>query len=304
MPASQPEESTKGSGQPATASDVRTDRMKLNLSGKTIVWGSRTLIMGIVNVTPDSFSGDGEMNCDAAVQRGLGHLKNGADIIDIGGESTRPGYRPIDANTEIQRVEPVLKQFRVHSDAIISIDTYKPAVLRAAVKAGASMLNSVWGIEQDLMETALLLEIPIVIMHNQQAPRYDGNVVDQVLRYLELNASRAVSAGMKIEQVILDPGIGFGKLPEHNIALLKSLNRLVALGFPTLIGTSRKSTIGKITGRPVNDRVFGTAATVALAVAAGIDVVRVHDVREIRDVIQVSDAIVRDWRPPDWEAAQ
>ncbi len=257
--------------------------------------------MGIVNVTPDSFSGDGEMNRDLAVAKSLEHLKNGADIIDIGGESTRPGHEPVDATTEMQRALPVVQALRRQTNALISIDTFKPEVLREAVQSGADILNSVWGIEGNLLETAIKLNVPIVIMHNKLQAKYDSDVVDEVLRYLDKSAARAVTQGMKVEQVILDPGIGFGKTAEHNIQLLNSLNRLVALGFPTLVGTSRKSTIGKITGRGVEQRAFGTAATVALSIAAGIDIVRVHDVAEMVDVVKVSDAIVRGWRPDDWE---
>ena len=283
-----------------TTRRVRTDRGHLRAGRQTIAWGVRTLLMGIVNVTPDSFSGDGETNQDAAVQKALCHLRDGADIIDIGGESTRPGYQPVDADLEMQRVLPVVAQLRLQGDAIISIDSTKAQVIKAAVQAGANILNSVCGIDGNLLDIALELGVPIIIMHNKAEAIYKENVVDEVLQYLDRSASTAVAAGMLVEQVILDPGIGFGKLPEHNIALLRNLERLVTLGFPTMLGSSRKSTIGKITGRPIDKRAFGTAATVALAVQAGVDIVRVHDVAEMRDVVRVSDAIVRGWRPEEW----
>jgi len=186
------------------------------------------------------------------------------------------------------------------NDAIISADTFKPAVFRAAHAAGADMLNSVWGLSDELLAAAVECTVPVVVMHNKPVPMYERDVVDEVLAFLEEAAERAVAAGIAPEHVILDPGIGFGKLPDHNVAVLKSLPRLVALGFPTLLGTSRKSTIGKLTGREAHERAYGTAATVALGIAAGIDIVRVHDVAEIRDVVSVTDAIERDWRPDSW----
>src|SRR5665213_2880277 len=166
--------------------------------------------------------------------------------------------------------------------------------------AGGDILNSIWGARDDVIEACVDTGAPLVVMHNKPVPVYERDVVDEVLAYLDDAASRCVRAGIPPEHVILDPGIGFGKLPEHNLVVLGALGRLVALGFPTLIGTSRKSTIGKLTGRGVEAREFGTAATVALAIAAGIDLVRVHDVPEQRDAVRVTDAIVRGWRPAGW----
>jgi len=162
------------------------------------------------------------------------------------------------------------------------------------------MLNSVWGLPDELLEVALEHGMPLVVMHNTSEARYDGGVMDDVLAFLEEAAARAVRAGIPAEHVILDPGIGFGKTADHNLTVLQQLPRLVDLGFPTLIGTSRKSTIGKITGRDAEDRIYGTAATTALAIAAGIDIVRVHDVSQTRDVVSVADAVVRNWRPAGW----
>jgi len=267
-------------------------------------WGSRTLLMGIVNVTPDSFSGDGVESPADAVRLCISHLDDGADIIDLGGESTRPGHQPVSAEIELQRVIPVVSAVRQqHPDAIISIDTTKAEVLRKAAAAGADMLNSIWGLISDLIAVVAELQLPVVIMHNQDKAHYDGNgVVDHVLRYLETHAERAMRAGLSRDKIVLDPGIGFGKTAEHNLEILRQLHRIVALGFPTLLGVSRKSFIGKLTDKPADDRTFGTAAAVAIAIASGIDIVRVHDVKQMREVIITSDAIVRGWRPTTWES--
>jgi dihydropteroate synthase len=257
--------------------------------------------MGIVNVTPDSFSGDGTSDPDLAAAAARARLDAGADLVDFGAESTRPGHRPIDEATELGRLLPALQRFRAEdATAVVSIDTFKPEVFRRAHAAGGDILNSVWGLDDALLAVAAELGTPVIAMHNKTEAVYAGNVVDEVLAYLDAAGQRAVRRGIPPESVVLDPGIGFGKTAEHNIEILASLDRLVALGFPTLLGTSRKSTIGKLTGKPVGERVFGTAATLALAAAAGIDIVRVHDVAPARDVLAVADAIARGWRPSDW----
>jgi dihydropteroate synthase len=257
--------------------------------------------MGIVNATPDSFSGDGRPDPEDAIARALELDALGADIIDLGAESTRPGHAPIDALEERRRLLPVVCGVRARlPHAVLSIDTFKSDVFAAAHRAGGDMLNSIWGLDDRLLATALACDVPVVVMHNKPVPIYERAVVDEVLDYLDRQALRAVRAGLARERVILDPGIGFGKLAEHNLAVLGALERVVALGFPTLLGTSRKSTIGKLTGRAVNARGYGTAATIALAIAAGIDVVRVHDVAEMRDVALVADAVVRGTRPEGW----
>jgi dihydropteroate synthase len=257
--------------------------------------------MAIVNVTPDSFSGDGLESVSDAAAHATEQWRAGADILDVGGESTRPGHRRLDENVEIARVVPVIRSFRAaFSAAPISIDSYKPAVVRAAHGAGADLVNSVWGAPDALLDVVAELEMPIVAMHNQNGTQYDGPVVDTVLTYLEDCALRAVARGLAPDRVILDPGIGFGKTAEQNIAVLEALPRLVGLGFPTLIGTSRKSTLGKLIGREPNDRVYATVATTAFAIAAGVDIVRVHDVRAARDATAVTDALVRGWRPDGW----
>lgn len=271
------------------------------MRGRELQWGARTYVMGIVNVTPDSFSGDGIEEPDLASAFALTQLERGSDILDVGAESTRPGHRAVSAKTEIARLVPVIAAIRSRSpSAILSVDTQKNDVLRAAADAGADVLNCVWGLPPDLLETALERQMPVVVMHNKSRAEYDADVMDEVLSFLEEAAARAVRAGLPAEHVILDPGIGFGKTANDNLRILQQLPRLVELGFPTLLGTSRKSTIGKLTGRDPEDRVYGTAATTALAIVAGIDVVRVHDVSQTRDVASVADAIVRDWRPPGW----
>jgi dihydropteroate synthase len=257
--------------------------------------------MAIVNVTPDSFSGDGLEDPDAATARAAAQWEAGADLLDVGGESTRPGYRPVADRVEIARAVPVIEALRERfADAPISVDTYKPAVVRAAHAVGADIVNSVWGAPDALLEVAAELEMPIVAMHNQTGTAYERGVVDAVLRYLDECGHRAVARGIARERIVLDPGIGFGKTADQNLAVLRALDRLVALGFPTMLGASRKSTIGKLTGREPADRVYGTVATTALAVRSGIDIVRVHDVAAARDAVAVADAVVRDWRPAGW----
>lgn len=257
--------------------------------------------MGIVNVTPDSFSGDGLERAEEATSHAVAQWEAGSDLLDVGGESTRPAHTPIGEAVEIARVVPVIEALRAKVPlAPISIDTYKPAVVRAARDAGADVVNCVWGAPDVLLDVAAELDMPIVAMHNQVGTRYDEPVVDTVVAYLYDCALRAVSRGIAAERVILDPGIGFGKTAEQNLAVLGELRRLVALGFPTMIGTSRKSTLGKLTGREPRERVYGTVATTALAIQAGIDIVRVHDVSAAKDAAAIADALVRGWRPAGW----
>ena len=273
----------------------------IRLRDHALRWGTRTYVMGIVNVTPDSFSGDGLLDPDEAATRALAQRAAGADILDIGAQSSRPGSTPIEPAIEATRLLPALAAVRRRDARTpISVDTSVAAIYRQAHAAGADILNVVGGVDDELLAVCVETVSPLVIMHTAPHARYDGDVVDIVLRVLARTAERAVHAGLPPSHVLLDPGIGFGKTPEHNLALLSRLDRLVALGFPTLIGTSRKSTIGVLTGRAVAEREFGTAATVALAVAAGIDVVRVHDVAAQGDVVRVADAITRGWRPPGW----
>ena len=276
-------------------------RGSLRIRESLLQWGAQTYVMGIVNVTPDSFSGDGLENALAASAHAIAQRHAGADILDVGGESTRPGHQPVDEAVEIGRIVPVICGVRAKLPNVpISIDSYKPNVVRAACEAGADVINSVWGLPDDVLEIAAEYRMPVVAMHNQRGTDYDGAASDAVVRFLEDCAKRAVARGIPPEAIVLDPGIGFGKTADQNVEVLQRLDRIVALGFPTMIGTSRKSTIGKLTGREPVDRIYGTAASTALAIAAGIDMVRVHDVAAARDACAVADAIVRDWRPAEW----
>lgn len=282
-------------------SNRASDRGALIVRGARLTWGVRTYVMAIVNVTPDSFSGDGTIDSAAAIERGLQQHAAGADVLDIGGESTRPGHQPVDARTELARVLPVVDGLRRQLPHVpISIDTYKPEVARATHDAGADIVNSVWGASDALLDVAAELQMPVVAMHNQSGSAYPGDVVACVLAFLRDCSQRARERGVACERLLLDPGIGFGKTVEQNLAILHRLDELTALGHPTLLGASRKSTIGKITGRLPGERVFGSIAAATLAVRAGVDVVRVHDVMATRDAVAVADAVTRGWRPDGW----
>jgi len=273
----------------------------LRVRNHELVFGKQTFIMGVINVTPDSFSQDGLLDTKQAGSLALEKIKQGAQIIDIGGQSTRPGYEAIDEEKEIDRVIPVIKALREVSGVIISVDTFSAKVAEQAIMAGADIINSVWGLTDELLALIKGKPVPIVIMHNKLEANYPKGVVPEVVNCLAEYTEQALAAGLSNEQIILDPGIGFGKTADHNLEIISQFAQIVALGFPTLIGTSRKSTIGKLTDQPVDNRVFGTAATVAFAIANGVDIVRVHDVQEIADVVKVSDALVRNWRPSNWD---
>ena len=265
----------------------------MTIRGREFRWGSRTFVMGIVNVTPDSFSGDGLAgDVDAAVRKARSFAVSGADIIDVGGESTRPGHEPVSEEAEAARVIPAIAAIRAALDLPISIDTFKPAVARAALEAGADMINCVWGAVQGIVDAAARADVPLVVMHNRASTDYEGDCIDEVVESLGRSAAEAGNAGVR--RIIVDPGIGFGKTGDQNVELLGRLGEFVEnLPHPLLVGTSRKSFIGKITGLPVEERAFGTAATVALAIAAGADMVRVHDVERLMSTIDVADAICR-----------
>ncbi len=266
----------------------------------TLEWGSRTYVMGIVNVTPDSFSGDGlAHDADAALEQALRFQAEGADIIDVGGESTRPGHTPVNADEEIRRVVPVIRLLASRLHVPISVDTYKHDVAHAALAAGASMINDVWGLKRDpaLAELASREGVPIVLMHNQAGTAYTDLLPDVIVS-LRTSMDTALGAGVPPESIILDPGLGFGKTAEYNLELLRRLSELTTLGRPLLVGSSRKSTIGLVLDLPVEERLEGTAATVAIAIANGADVVRVHDVKVMTRVARMSDAVVRGWTAP------
>jgi dihydropteroate synthase len=290
----------------ASSGIPRRPPQALEIGGHLFEWGSRTYVMGIINVTPDSFSGDGLLatNKDpvaAAVAQARQMAAEGADILDIGGQSTRPGHVEISVNEEIARVIPVMKAIRdAIPDMPLSIDTTSAEVAVAAHEVGARLFNNVWGTaaEPDLLRFAAELSLPVVLMHNRTEARY-RNVVAEVISDLARALDTALDAGIAWERLIVDPGIGFGKTPAHNLAVLHDLAALKVLARPVMLGASRKSTIGKVLDLPADQRVEGTLATTALAVAANIDMVRVHDVQPNVRVARMADAIVRGgWHDP------
>jgi dihydropteroate synthase len=281
-------------------------------------WGSRTYVMGILNVTPDSFSGDGILarsgakdEVEAAVEQARHFLADGADILDVGGESTRPGSAPVNAEDEMGRVIPVIAAIaKEFPNAVISIDTYKADVAEAAFRAGAHILNDVWALRADpkLASVAAAFQAPVILMHNRSNPAsvevrtqlgnaYIGPTYDDLLqdvkRDLLLSVELALKAGIEASHVILDPGVGFGKTREQNLELINRLDEIRSLGYPVLLGPSRKSFIGFTLDLPADQRVEGTAATVAIGIARGADIIRVHDVKEMARVAKMTDAIVR-----------
>jgi dihydropteroate synthase len=269
-------------------------------------WGERTYVMGILNVTPDSFSGDGLLPADAdatgsrgwidvAVGRARAMASEGADLLDIGGESTRPGHAAVDAEEETRRVVPVVRAIREALPSMpLTIDTTKPSVAEAALAAGAGAINDVWGVSGDvtLAKVAADQGVPIILMHNRAEPRY-VNLMPEVVGELQRAIDRALAAGVAWEDVLVDPGFGFGKTPDQNLALLGELGSLRLLGRPIVLGTSRKSTLGKVLDLPPEERVEATIATTALGIAAGVDIVRVHDVRANVRAARMADAVVR-----------
>ena len=276
-------------------------------------WGSRTYVMGVINMSPESFSGDGLRDIEKAVEQGLRFVEEGADILDVGGESTRPlisanvesgvsggsrgkASQAVAVDEELRRVIPVIQRLSAEVDVPVSVDTYKSEVAKHALEAGATIINDVWGLKADagLAEVAKSYNVPIVLMHNQQGTHYKELLSDVKLS-LQRSVKTAIDAGVARHNIWVDPGFGFGKTPEQNIEVLRRLNEIKALGFPVLVGTSRKSTIGAVLGLPVEERLEGTAATVALAIANGADLIRVHDVKAMSRVARMADAVVRGW---------
>ena len=274
---------------------------------RTFAWGARTYVMGIINVTPDSFSGDGVLAGATAeheaVERAVASARqmvaDGADILDVGGESTRPGHAPVGADEELGRVVPVIAALRAAlPDTPVSVDTTKVSVAEAALAAGANLINDVWGVGADetLMRLAATNQVPLVIMHNREEPKY-RRLLPEIVDDLRAALDRAVRLRVAWDNLVVDPGFGFGKTADHNLELLRELDQLRALGRPILIGTSRKSTLGRVLDLPPDERLEATLATTALAIARGADMVRVHDVRANVRAARITDAIIRaNWR--------
>ena len=303
----------------------------LTIQRHTLVWGRRTYIMGILNITPDSFSGDGFLSADSDVSGPEAELAGGVigvdamatiltqahrfvqagvDILDVGGESTRPGSQPVDAEQEMDRVLPVIRALSAEFDVLISVDTYRAQVADAALQIGASIVNDVWSLRADpqLATVAARRRAPVILMHNRSSwvhaevkdrlgGRYVGmqyeNLLEDVCRELLESVALAHAAGIPDEHILLDPGIGFGKTVEQNLELIDRLAEIRALGYPVLLGASRKSFIGYTLDLPPDQRLEGTAAAVAIGIDRGADIVRVHDVKELVRVARMVDAIVR-----------
>lgn len=291
----------------------------LGVSTKSIFdWSTRTYVMGILNITPDSFSGDGLLPSSpgtgggiaAALEQARNFVAAGVDILDVGGESTRPGSHPVGVEEELGRVIPVIRALAAETKALISVDTCKARVAEAALEAGAQIVNDVWGLRADPKMGAVVARygVPVVLMHNRSKPanvevrerlggRYVGieynNLIEDVKRELMESVALAHGAGIVDENIILDPGIGFGKTVSQNLELLDRLDEIRALGYPLVLGPSRKSFIGYILGLPPTQRVEGTAAAIAISIDRGADIVRVHDVEKMARVAKMTDAIVR-----------
>lgn len=265
--------------------------------------GEKTLVMGVVNVTPDSFSDGGRfLNAEAAVEHGLSLVRQGADVLDIGGESSRPGACVVAAQEELERVLPVIEGIRKASDVPLSVDTCKSQVAEAAVRAGAEIINDISSLRFDpgMAELASLSQAGVVLMHMRGNPQTmqqlppSKDILKEVESDFVLAVRRAAESGIARDRIILDPGIGFGKTPQDNLRILHRLNRFQCLGFPLLVGTSRKSFIGHVLEKPVDERIPGTIASTVAAVMNGAHVVRVHDVFEVQQAVRLTDAILNE----------
>lgn len=267
----------------------------LTLNGIPLDYTKETFVMGILNVTPDSFSDGGKYyNVEAAVAQAKKMVAEGAKIIDVGGESTRPGYERISDEEEIARIVPVIKALLAEVPAIISVDTYKASVARAAVEAGAHIINDIWGAksEPEIAQVAAELNVPIILMHNRVNKDYGTDFWATAKLDLEESISIAHKAGVPDTHIILDPGIGFAKTTAQNITMMQHLDELVAMGYPVLLATSRKSMIGNVLKLPVEERVEGTGATVVYGIEKGCHMIRVHDVKEMARATYMTDILV------------
>lgn len=276
----------------------------------SFAWGTKTYVMGIINATPDSFSGDGKLDIDAAVAQGIRMERDGADILDVGGESTRPGATPVGVQDEIDRILPLIERLSREVKIPISVDTYKADVAQAAIRAGASMINDVWAGAMDPIMCAIAqkMGVPIILMHNRSKPqdaaheeklggRYVGVAYDDLIgdikRELQERIDAALAAGVRRENIIVDPGIGFGKTVEQNLEIVRRLDELASLGYPILVGPSRKSFVGYTLDLPPGERLEGTLAAIALCIQKKADIVRVHDVLAAKRAAVFADAVIR-----------
>ncbi|HZX21013.1 MAG TPA: dihydropteroate synthase [Clostridia bacterium] len=261
-----------------------------------INFGQRTYIMGIVNITPDSFSDGGDFfSTEVAVAHAKKMIEQGADIIDIGGESSRPGHTRISTREELERVIPVIERIAEETDAIISLDTIRSEVAEEGLKRGVHIINDIWGLQEDsrMAEVVARYDAPIIIMHNKQDTHYKDDIIEEMKRFFKKSVQIALDAGISGDKIVLDPGIGFGKTAEQNIVVIRRLDEFKELGYPILLGTSRKSTLGKILGVPPKERLEGTLATTAIGIMQGADIIRVHDIEENLKAVKVTDVIVR-----------
>ncbi|MED3690017.1 dihydropteroate synthase [Peribacillus butanolivorans] len=271
-----------------------SDTLKITCGSFELDYSKKTLIMGILNVTPDSFSDGGKYNrVDAALKHAEQMVKDGADVLDIGGESTRPNYERISDEEEIERVAPIIEAISRNIQVPISIDTYKSRVAEEAVKAGAHILNDIWGAKADTMmaSVAAKYQVPIILMHNREKMDYRHFVRDALQDLFE-SITIVKKAGVQDENIILDPGIGFAKDLKLNLEMMRNLDKLVSLGYPVLLATSRKSMIGHVLDLPPSERVEGTAATICNGIQQGCQMVRVHDVKEMARTAKMMDALL------------
>ncbi len=271
-------------------------KMEIPCGKHTLKVGDRTLIMGILNVTPDSFSDGGKYNeLDNALKHAKEMIEDGADIIDIGAESTRPGHTVISDEEEIERLTPIIKALIDEIDVPISVDTYKPAVAKAVLELGVPIINDIWGLQRDPEMAKVIAEhdAVVVAMHNQDGTEYEGDVVDAVADFLRESIRIGMEAGIPKEKIILDPGVGFGKDTDQNLEVMSRLGEFNDFGCAVLLGTSKKSMIGNVLDLPPSERVEGTIATSVMGTIQGMDIVRVHNVKENYRALKLTDAIVR-----------
>jgi len=274
-------------------------RSPIKAGSYALNFGEKTYIMGILNVTPDSFSDGGDfVDIEAAVLHAKQMVEDGADIIDIGGESTRPGFAEVSEEEELRRVIPVIERLAKEVAVPISIDTYKARVAEKAILAGAVIVNDIWGMQKDpaMPQIVAKHQVPVIVMHNQLGTEYSRDIMEEMCIFLRHSIDLGLQAGIKLENIIVDPGLGFGKTSEQNVIVMARLGELNDLGCAILLGTSRKSFIGKILDLVPKERVEGTVATTVMGIIQGADIVRVHDVKENQRAAKMTDAVVRGWK--------